>query len=381
MKILSEELVKPVVKKHPFNIRTLSSVLMDDLQPVKKLVGDLIYPEEQTILFGGTNIGKSILAMQIARAICSGESLNLGGGIYLENECDPINVIYYDFELSQRQIQNRYNSKIDCINLYWANITRGEILETEPKKVFEQLKSGAEDVEAKCMIIDNISAISGDLEKGENAKAFMGELWKLARDENYTIIVISHITKMGKSFEPIKIEHLKGSASIGQLADNVIGMGKVNCDNDNEVYIKQIKVRNTAKKYGAANVIQTQTKMIDDTLVHDAIGIVNEQELLSENTGLNGRNNNRQLFVFASLYYGNNEASRILNKAGVPGSSKSNVSTAVKAFKDADSKLYKRYEELSADHLKTKLEFESPLDDCLPLRDGHQMNEDNQMPF
>ncbi len=377
--IHNEQLAKPTVKKHPFCIKPLCEVLEEELPPIKKLVGDLIYSEEQTIIFGGTGLGKSIFAMQIAHSISNGKDLNLGAGVSFENECNPITVIYYDFELSQRQIQRRLKSSINNANLYWANIERGEVLEVEPKKMFEQLKAGAEDVKAKCIIIDNISAISKDLEKGENAKAFMGELWKLARDEEYTIIILSHIPKI-KDFEAISVNHIKGSSTIGQLSDNLIGIGKVNSENDSEVYIKQVKVRNTAKEFGSSNVIHTSIKNVGGVLIHEAIGFANEQELLNNFSINTAAASNREFFTAAYLYYGSSrKAQGYLNEFGIKAAH-TTISHNVKMFKEADSKAYKVLEGYDKDRLFDWLNSKSPnQDEFLPRVKGHEL--DSEIPF
>ncbi len=369
--IKKEELSIPIIKKHPFCIKQLCKVLEEDLPPIKRLVGDLIYSEEQTIIFGGTGLGKSIFAMQIAHSISNGKDLDLDVGVKFDNECEPITVIYYDFELSQRQIQRRLKSSINNANLYWANIERGEALEVEPKKMFEQLKAGAEEVKAKCIIIDNISAISKDLEKGENAKAFMSELWKLARDEKYTIIILSHIPKI-KDYEPISVNHIKGSSTIGQLSDNIIGIGKVNSDNDNEVYIKQVKVRNSAIEFGSSNVIHTEITRANEIMVHKAIGYANEIDLLNNYSSGLGFTNHRKLCVLAYLYYGSYRKA----ENGIMGFVDLNFTTIkhhVDKFKGDYIDEYNRYKNLSSDELKEQLEVENPnQDECFPIKTDHK---------
>jgi KaiC/GvpD/RAD55 family RecA-like ATPase len=367
--IPSEELATPIVKKHPFEIQLLDYILKEELPPIKPLIGELVYPEEQTILFGGSGLGKTLLAMQMADAISKGKNLNLGD-VILINECDPIKVIYYDFELSPSQIQNRYKRLFDNPNLFYAQTKRGEAMETNPKEVFNQLKAGAEEVGAKCMIIDNISAISGDIEKGENAKLFMQPLWALAKDEKYTIIILAHTPKL-EAFKPLTIDHLKGSSYLGQLADNVIAMGRVNTEGDKEVYIKQIKVRNSAESYGTSNVIHTKTVLIDSLLVHKAFGCTSEAELLTLATGELGRTPNRLFFVFAVLYYGNNEASRVLSELGVDGSSTGNLSHHTKMYKESDSKNFKQFQLIDDDELKRMVDHHNQSGKTLPLKKGH----------
>ncbi|MFT5349098.1 MAG: hypothetical protein ACI9M3_002148 [Bacteroidia bacterium] len=369
--ILSEQLATPEVKKHPFKVQLLDALLRKELPPIKSLIGELIYPEEQTILFSATGLGKTVFAMQIADAISQGKNLNLGE-VTLINECDPIKVIYYDFELSPSQIQNRYRREYGNPNLFYAQTKRGEAMETNPKEVFEQLKAGAEEVQAKCIIIDNISAISGDIEKGENAKLFMKPLWALAKDEKYTIIIIAHTPKL-EAFKPLTIDHLKGSSYLGQLADNVIALGKVNTEGDKEVYIKQIKVRNSAESYGASNVIHTKTVVKDSLLVHEAFGCTSEADLLTLATGELGRTPNRLFFVFAVLYYGLNKASKILGGLGIEGTSTGNLSHHTNIYKESDSKNYKHFQSKDADELKRMVDHHNLSGETLPLRDGHTM--------
>lgn len=363
--IRSEELAKPNVKKHPFLIKSMTDEVSQKLEPTNRLIGQLIYPEEQTILFGKTGVGKSVLAIQVAEAISEGKSLNLGNGVYLENDCDPIAVIYFDFELSQRQFQNRYDPLHNFKNLFIARVERGEMLDIDPKKIFTQIKSGAEQVRAKCIIIDNISAISGDLEKGENAKHFMQELWKLARDEKYTIIILAHTTKV-EEFKPITVNHLAGSSKINQLCDSIIAIGEANRETG-EYYIIQLKNRNTGKIYDRSNVIHTRIAKEGTSLRHHAIGLVAEADLLVNVSVDLGRSGNRLLCVYAYLYYGSGrEASKAL--AGMDGTSHNNITTHVNAYKASDSKSYNKLREMGDDQLMELLESQNPSENCLPKK-------------
>ena len=72
------------------------------------------------------------------------------------------------------------------------------------------------------MIIDNLSKISIELSKNNNAQLFMDELFKLVKgDEKYTIIIIAHTVKV-KAYESLDENHLKGASDINQLLDNLI---------------------------------------------------------------------------------------------------------------------------------------------------------------
>ncbi len=71
----------------------------------RPLLGDLWFEGELAIMFGDTGIGKSALAVQI------GESIARGAGFApMPLEAKPQTVLYFDFELSQKQFEMRYTS-------------------------------------------------------------------------------------------------------------------------------------------------------------------------------------------------------------------------------------------------------------------------------
>jgi KaiC/GvpD/RAD55 family RecA-like ATPase len=359
--------------KSPFLIRSFNEVQQLDLPPIKELIGNLIYPKEQTIIFGTTNVGKSIFAMQLAMVISKGEDLNLGNGVVLKNECDAMNVVYYDFELSDSQLQLRYQHSESYPNLFYAKISRGEILDTKPLEVFASIKRSAFEKEARCIVIDNITAISGDLEKTENAKQFMQQMWSLARFEDFTIIILTHTPKT-ENYKSIELNDLKGSSVLSQLADNIIGISKVNCSEENEFYIKQIKVRNSSKTYNSSNVIHTK---IDDVgnLKYYAIGLANEQELLIGEY-VNSQPDQKMLCVYATLYYGSlRSAEYNLKVNGVKHCSHVNIRKHYKSFEQKDSKALNILKEKTQDELKLLLDEKSS-NGSFPFKDGHINNDD-----
>ena len=67
------------------------------------LFGEFWFEGELCILFADTNLGKSILAVQIGNSISRCEQIR---GFKLETTKQPI--LYFDFELSDKQFENRY---------------------------------------------------------------------------------------------------------------------------------------------------------------------------------------------------------------------------------------------------------------------------------
>jgi len=370
-KITSEYLAVPEVKNPNdiFNIQPMDGLMKEKLIPPKKLVGDLVYLNELTILFGKSGNGKSILANQIADSISRGVSLDLGSGIILDNESEPFGVILYDFELSKSQVQKRFGKGKTFGDFYRAEIKDGEFLDGNPKEVVEKLKYGADSVNARCIIIDNISAISGDVEKADNAVKFMQQL-NAIKKKGYTIIVIAHTPKMNDYITLVK-EQIAGSNKLNVLTDAVIGIGKANVDNANEYYIKHCKGRNDKETYNSFNVIHTIITERNGNVCHIAQGNRNELDLI---TNLNAPENapNRILFTLAHLYYGSSrKASKVLEDVGIKAPH-STIANNSKAYKEIDGEQYKEWKKLSDDSLKDWLDTQTSLDDILPEKANHK---------
>ncbi len=84
-------------------------------RPIPKMLFSEFWHEgEVSILFADTNLGKSILAVQIADSISQGNPIP---GFKLEAQTQK--VLYFDFELTDKQFQNRYS--IDYENPYHFN--------------------------------------------------------------------------------------------------------------------------------------------------------------------------------------------------------------------------------------------------------------------
>ena len=77
----------------------------------KMLFSELWHENEVCILFADSNVGKSILSVQIANSISKGEPIN---GFQLEAIKQP--VLYIDFELTVKQFEIRYSEKDTTTN-------------------------------------------------------------------------------------------------------------------------------------------------------------------------------------------------------------------------------------------------------------------------
>ena len=75
-------------------------------RPIPQMLFDKLWFEhELCIVFADTNLGKSILAVQIADGISRGVSI-----LSLPMEATAQKVLYFDFELSDKQFEARYSN-------------------------------------------------------------------------------------------------------------------------------------------------------------------------------------------------------------------------------------------------------------------------------
>lgn len=226
--------------------QTLKSVLQKELQQQEPLYLNLWYENEICILFGETNSGKSIFAVQIADTVAKQHGKD---------------ILYFDFELTELQIQNRYktaNGEIfDFSNhLLWYGmeniiVNRDGLDNTD--SILQYIEDEVKKTNAKIIIVDNLTSLCNLIEKGEIASVLMKQLKKLKRKYDLSIFILGHTPKRN-SADPLTLKDLGGSSKLAIFADSIFAIGKCNFD-ENKRYVKQLKARNTQIIYGADSVI------------------------------------------------------------------------------------------------------------------------------
>ncbi|WP_299523489.1 AAA family ATPase [uncultured Lutibacter sp.] len=222
----------------------------------KMLFSEFWFEGEICILFADTNLGKSILAVQIGDSISTGEQIK---GFKLEALGQS--VLYFDFELSDKQFQNRYS--IDYVDEYKfsPNFKRVEInpeADIPAKKSFEdylndELENEIIRTNTKILIIDNLTYLRNETEQAKNALPLMKHLKALKKKYDLSILVLAHTPKRDLS-KPITRNDLAGSKMLINFCDSVFTIGE-SSSNKNIRYLKQIKARNTEILYDSENVI------------------------------------------------------------------------------------------------------------------------------
>lgn len=205
----------------------------------ERLFHDYWYEGEICCLFSDSNTGKSVLAVQIASEISKKQT-----------------VIYFDFELSDKQFQMRYTEKSiapeypgvphvfpDKLMRFTIDPERLDI-----NRIDDQILEGIERVavanNSKILVIDNLTYICANSEKSDAAGRLMMSLMKLKKQYDWSILVIAHTPKRSMS-NPITQNDLAGSKKLLNFFDGAFAIG-LSAKDESLRYVKMIKNRNTS---------------------------------------------------------------------------------------------------------------------------------------
>ena len=251
----------------------------------KMLFAELWFEGELCILFSDTNLGKSILAVQIGNSISKGEEI---GGFNLETPKQPI--LYFDFELSDKQFENRYSINYEQHYCFDDNFIRVEINPdaTIPEyQSFEDylnhsLEITITETGARVLIIDNLTYLKNETEKAKDALPLMKHLKALKAKYGLSILALAHTPKRDLS-KPITRNDLQGSKMLMNFCDSSFAIGESYIDKDIR-YLKQMKQRCTEQIYGPENVFVCQIDKPGNFLRFDFVNFGKEWDHLNQLT-------------------------------------------------------------------------------------------------
>jgi len=224
------------------------------------LFGEFWFEGELCILFADTNLGKSILAVQIGNSISRGEQIP---GFKLDALKQP--VLYFDFELSDKQFETRYSENFEKHYVFSDTLFRSEMnpdadIPDQFNGVENYLNSSIEqsiiETGAKVLIIDNLTYLKNETEKAKDALPLMKHLKALKSKYGLSILALAHTPKRDLS-KPITRNDLQGSKMLINFCDSSFSIGESQTDKSVR-YLKQIKQRNTEQIYDSENVIICQ---------------------------------------------------------------------------------------------------------------------------
>jgi len=260
------------------------------------LFGEFWFEGELCILFADTNLGKSILAVQIGNSISKGEQIR---GFKLETPKQPI--LYFDFELSDKQFENRYSIKFEQHYNFDNNFIRVEInpdavipeAQTFEDYLNHSLERSITETGAKVLIIDNLTYLKNETEKAKDALPLMKHLKALKNKYGLSILALAHTPKRDLS-KPITRNDLQGSKMLINFCDSSFSIGESHSDK-NLRYLKQIKQRNTEQIYDAENVCVCQIDKPLNFLLFEFVNFGKEWEHLKQHTEKDKENLNEKV--------------------------------------------------------------------------------------
>ena len=311
-----------------FTVKTASRwIEQAKTRPIPQMLfGEFWFEGELCILFADTNLGKSILAVQIGNSISKGEQIR---GFKLETPKQPI--LYFDFELSDKQFENRYSIKFEQHYNFDNNFIRVEInpdatipeAQTFEDYLNHSLERSITETGAKVLIIDNLTYLKNETEKAKDASPLMKHLKALEKKYGLSILVLAHTPKRDLS-KPITRNDLQGSKMLMNFCDSSFSIGESHSDK-NLRYLKQIKQRNTEQIYDAENVCVCQIDKPLNFLLFEFVNFGKEWEHLKQHTEKDKENLNEKVSdlkqqglslreIGAELGISHQQAKRILDK-------------------------------------------------------------------
>ncbi|MGA1976614.1 MAG: AAA family ATPase [Bacteroidales bacterium] len=269
-----------------FLVRTASRWIEEaKARPIPRMLfGEFWFEGELCILFSDTNLGKSVLAVQIGNSITRGEQIP---GLKLQASKQAI--LYFDFELSDKQFEGRYSINFEQHYNWNENFHRAEMnpdfelpegYTSFEAYLYDSLEKSIIETGAKILIIDNLTYLKNETEKAKDALPLMKHLKGLKNKYQLSILALAHTPKRDLS-KPITRNDLQGSKMLINFCDSSFSIGESSHDK-NFRYLKQIKARNTEIVYDAENVCICQIQKPSNFLQFEFLNFETEREHLKQ---------------------------------------------------------------------------------------------------
>lgn len=237
-----------------------------------KLWHSLWFDGEISCLFADTNMGKSILAVQIA--------------VDIARKYPKRNICYFDYEMSDKQFQMRYTSPETGeqfsfpMNLYRVQLKRNASNPDDITEIATAIRQVLTNTHCSIAIIDNLSWLANGSESGDVAGELMQQLMEMKRSMNLSMLVLAHTPKRNIT-AALTQNSLAGSKKLANFMDSMFAVGRNLRDKPAGRYIKQIKVRSCEEEYGADHVMVMSLAKEGCFLHMKHVGYATEVEMLT----------------------------------------------------------------------------------------------------
>lgn len=255
-----------------FEYSTLNEIVEYGMKAEKReyLYKNLWIEKELTVFFGTANVGKSMIAVQIAEEIAKKGK----------------KVMYFDYELSEQQLSDRYETEdgkghyVFSENLLRPNLDMDKYsfsYKERLEKLFRRMEE-ATNLGIKIFIVDNITYLNPNLQKGNEAAKFIINFKSKMELLGISVLLLGHSPKV-KDNAILTLDKLSGSKNLSNFIDSCFAVGKV--EGERKVYLKQLKARSCAISMDENHVlVGTLTKRKDGFIEFVEEGYAVEKELL-----------------------------------------------------------------------------------------------------
>jgi RecA-family ATPase len=244
----------------------------------KMLFDSFWFENELCMLFADTNVGKSILAVQLGNSLCTANPIG-----QFQLQLPPSTVVYFDFEQSAAQFEARYTG-VNHAYQFSPNFFRAELnaaagdVHNYLDRIHFTIEETIHRTKAKVLIIDNLTFLSKETERARDALAVIKFLKMLKSKYNLSILVLAHTPKRNRA-KPITNNDMQGSKMLVNFCDSAFAIGRSSQDAEMR-YLKQIKQRNVAEIYGEERVCLFKLEKSDSFIQFVPCGYGHEQNHL-----------------------------------------------------------------------------------------------------
>jgi twinkle protein len=224
--ILFDEVIKPITK----------SFVQYPFEGLNKITYGL-RPAELVTFTAGSGLGKTQVMREVVHHIIKSTEDNIGL-LMLEETPVITSKGLMSVEANQRlHLPDVHVSKEEMKTYFDATVGTGRVYmfdhfgSNSIDNIVSRVRFLAKGLDCKYVIIDHVSIIVSDQSHGDERRALdeiMTRLRTLVQETGVSMIVVSHLRRPdGKGHEEgaaTSLSQLRGSASIGQLSDMVIGL-------------------------------------------------------------------------------------------------------------------------------------------------------------
>jgi len=323
---------------------TLSEILKKakNLPKLTRLLGNIWCKGEIHILFGDNGTGKSVWATQIADALSKGRS----AFDILPNQAEGQKVLFYDFELSEIQLLDRYSDEFGNVYPFHENLIMPRWDFNDPffhkknekfnKLIIRKIRLDIEKFNPDVLIIDNITFLSTEATQDANVSLdILRALIAIKKEFNLSILVLAHTPKIKPGFL-ITNNDLAGSKHLSNLVDSVSAIGI--CASDKNIkYITSVKCRSTPKEFDSKNVIMVKQEKLDCFLKFTYQGQGNELQLIKDKAQIAQEENEQEMIdQVIALYHEKKSVRKISEETGLTKSKVDRIIQKYRSDQDFD---------------------------------------------